>query len=394
MIYLDNAATTFPKPECVYDAVDTFNRTAAVNAGRGAYRASRDATKMIRDVKSALIKMVKGRNKANVVFTPSATIAANQIINGFKWTADMTAYVSPYEHNAVLRPMELLRKRIGFTVKELPLKEDLSIDLEKTEEMFEEAPPAFVCATAVSNVTGYILPASEIFTLAKKYKAFTLMDAAQAFGLQKIYFAPSKADAIIFAGHKSLYTVFGIAGYFLRYGVELEEFLAGGNGVKSLDLGMPGYAPERYEVGSMDTPAIASLQASLEWLDQDALLAKEGALMKHMIEEMEKIPTIRLYKAPSPDRQSAVVSFIVEGIESAIVGAVLDKNYDIAVRTGYHCAGLVHQYLDDFETRGTVRVSISAFTTEEEVETFLGALREMDPEKLKYISPGDVVMNC
>lgn len=394
MIYLDNAATTFPKPECVYEAVDRYHRTAAVNAGRGAYRAGQMSTKMIRDVKNTLISMVKGKNKTNVVFTPSATIAANQIIGGFAWNADMTVYVSPYEHNAVLRPLEMFRKKAGFRVKELPLAEDLSIDLEKTEAMFEEDPPAFVCATAVSNVTGYILPAAEIFGLAKKYKAFTLMDAAQAFGFLKIRFVPAKADAIIFAGHKSLYSTFGIAGYFLRYGVELEEYLAGGNGVKSLDLGMPGYAPERYEVGSMDTPAIASLQASLAWLDQDELLKQETALMKRLIEGLESIPKIRLYKAPDSACQSNVVSFSIEEVESAIVGAVLDKKYDIAVRTGYHCAGLVHNHLDDFESRGTVRVSIGAFTTEEDVDALLKALRETDPEKLKYISPGDVVVNC
>lgn len=394
MIYLDNAATTFPKPECVYEAVDHFHRTAAVNAGRGAYHASREATKMIRDVRSTLIGMVKGKNKTNVVFTPSATIAANQIIGGFAWTKDMTAYVSPYEHNAVLRPLEMLRRKVGFQVRQLPLADDLSIDLEKTREMFEVDPPAFVCACAVSNVTGYILPAAEIFGLAKEYKAFTLMDAAQAFGFLKIDMKSSGADAIIFAGHKSLYSTFGIAGYFLRYGVELEEYLAGGNGVKSLELGMPGYAPERYEVGSMDTPAIASLQASLSWLDQDELLRKEGDQMERLITGLESIPKIRVYKAPETVRQSNVVSFCIEGVESAIVGTVLDKKYDIAVRTGYHCAGLVHEHLADFENRGTVRVSIGAFTTDEDIDALLKALREMDPEKLKYISPGEVVINC
>lgn len=394
MIYLDNAATTFPKPECVYDTVDQFHRTAAVNAGRGAYRASRDATKIIREVKASLINMVKGRNKANVILTPSATIAANQIIGGFPWTEDSNVYVSPYEHNAILRPLEMFRKRIGFRVLNLPLADDLSIDLEKTEAMFREAPPSFVCATAVSNVTGYILPVPEIFALARKYKAFTLMDAAQALGFQKILFTTSNADAIVFAGHKSLYSTFGIAGYFLRYGVELEEYLAGGNGVKSLEQGMPGYAPERYEVGSMDTPAIASLKASLSWLDQEELLKKESVLMRQLIDGLEKIPTIRLYRAPDPDRQSNVVSFSMEGVESAVVGAILDNKYDIAVRTGYHCAARIHEHLKDYESRGTVRVSIGAFTTKEDIDVFLNALRETDPEKLKYISPGELFINC
>lgn len=394
MIYLDNAATTFPKPECVYEALDRYHRTAAVNAGRGAYRASRDATKMIRDVKRTLVEMVKGRNKANVVFTPSATIAANQIIGGFQWSSDMTAYVSPYEHNAILRPLEMLRKRVGFRIEQLPLAEDLSIDLARTEAMFEQDPPAFVCATAVSNVTGYILPAAEIFTLAKKHRAFTLLDAAQSFGLQEIRIEDTKADAIVFAGHKSLYATFGIAGYFLRYGAELDEYLAGGNGVKSLELGMPGYAPERYEVGSMDTPAVAALQAALSWLDPKELRESEYQLMTRLIDGLKKIPSIHLYRAPDPRRQSNVLSFSLEGVESAIVGAVLDRDYDIAVRTGYHCAGLIHEHLKDAESRGTIRVSIGAFNTEEDIDALLSALRAMDPEKLKFISPGELFINC
>ena len=169
MIYLDNAATTFPKPECVYAAMDAFARTSAVNAGRGAYRAAREAGEMIKETRERLISLVDAREQAQVVIAPSVTVAINQIIQGLRWTEKSVAYVSPYEHNAVLRPLELLRKKIGFTVKKLPLSADLSIDLAETERMFAALPPTFVAVTAVSNVTGYILPAEKIFRMAKKF---------------------------------------------------------------------------------------------------------------------------------------------------------------------------------------------------------------------------------
>ena len=155
MIYLDNAATTFPKPECVYERMDAYGRSSVVNAGRGAYRAAREANAM-------------------------------------------------------------LRRRIGIRILELPLAEDLSLDLEATARMFAENPPDFVSVSAVSNVTGYVLPAGEIFRMAKEYGAFTLLDAAQGMGLIKIRFAQTHADAIAFAGHKTLYASFGIAGFLIR----------------------------------------------------------------------------------------------------------------------------------------------------------------------------------
>ena len=294
MIYLDNGATTFPKPECVWDAVDHFNRTTAVNAGRGAYQAARDATAMIREVREQLVSLCDAREQAQVILTPSVTIALNQIIQGQKWTEHSVAYVSPYEHNAVLRPLKLLEKHVGIRVLELPLSDDLSIDLTATKELFRQTPPDFVSVSAISNVTGYILPAREIFLMAREYGAFTLLDAAQAMGLLKLRFSYLKADAITFAGHKTLYAPFGIGGFLLKTGVDLEELLAGGNGMKSLSEDMPRYMPEKMECGSMDTPAIAGLQASLQWLKTAKPKKIEDDLMEYLIPQLREIPGLHL----------------------------------------------------------------------------------------------------
>lgn len=218
------------------------------------------------------------REQAQVVLTPSVTIALNQIIYGQAWTEKSIAYVSPYEHNSVLRPLDVLSKKIGFQVLELPLAEDLSIDLAKTAAMFEENPPSFVAVTAVSNVTGYILPHREIFRLARRYGAFNLLDGSQAVGLIRLPFAQTMADAICFAGHKTLYGPFGIAGFLIKNSAKLQVTLAGGTGTKSEDLAMPTSLPGSMEAGSKDTVAIAGLEAALKWLPSVKPLEHERAM--------------------------------------------------------------------------------------------------------------------
>jgi len=385
MIYLDNGATTFPKPECVYTAMDTFSRTSAVNAGRGAYKKAREAGVMINEVREMLISLVDAREQASVVLSPSVTISLNQIINGLHWEENSVAYVSPYEHNAVLRPLELLRKKIGFQVIELPLKDDLAIDLEKTAEMFTQKPPTFVALSAVSNTTGYILPCREIFTMAKKYKAFTLMDGSQAVGLLKLHFAQLRADVLCFAGHKTLYGPFGAAGFFIKNGVDLEVTISGGTGSQSLSLEMPNKMPGKMECASKDTVALAGLHAALKWLSSVKPLKHEQELTQYLLEELRKIPGIHIYCAPNASVQAGVVSINLDGFTCGETAAILDDRYDVAVRAGHHCAALIHKHLHNDEFKGTVRISLSYFTTKEDIDTIVTGLKSIDREMLKNI---------
>lgn len=395
MIYLDNGATTFPKPECVWDAVDQFNRTGAVNAGRGAYLAAREATRMIRDVKAELISLCDARDQAEVVLTPSVTIALNEIIWGQEWKEGMNAYISPYEHNAVSRPLDLVRRRKGINVRLLPLAEDLSLDLEKTEAMFREAPPDFVCCTAVSNVTGYVPPAEAVFRMAKEYGAFTVLDAAQAMGLLRIRFGSMRADCVAFAGHKTLYAPFGIAGFLVRSGAEIRETITGGNGIQSTCLEMPRYLPEKLECASMDTPAIAGLQASLKWLKTQRPWEKESELTQYLIAGLQDIPGVTVYQAPGgPERQAGVVSFNCEGFRANEVAAILDQEAEICVRAGHHCAAYIHDFLKDGRYDGTIRASLSVFTTKQDIDALLMTLRGIDREKLKGMDQQVLRGNC
>ena len=394
MIYLDNGATTFPKPECVYEAMDHFARTAAVNAGRGAYKAAREATAMVKDVKTALLSLIDARGQAEVALTPSVTVALNQVIQGQPWKEGMTAYVSPYEHNAVLRPLHLMKKKYGIKVLELPLADDLSIDLAATESLFKETPPDFVAVSAVSNVTGYVLPAREIFLCAKAYGAFTLLDASQALGLVRMRFSQLKADCITFAGHKTVYGPFGIAGLYIKNGVDLEPVLAGGNGIKSEDPEMPRHMPEKLECASMDSVAICGLAASLEWLKTVDPWQIESELVDYLLERLAEVDGITIYKAPPGAMQAGVISINKEGFRANEVAAILDHQCDIAVRAGHHCAGLIHRHLDNKKYDGTIRISPGVFNTKEDIDALIEGLKTIDPEVLKSIDNSILRGNC
>lgn len=396
MIYLDNGATTFPKPECVYETVDRFGRTAAVNAGRGAYRAGREASAMIRQVRQSLLSLCDARGQAEVVFTHSVTVALNQLILGLDWKEGDTAYVSPYEHNAVLRPLQMLKKTKGVRMEELALNPDLRLELDAIAKQFETRPPKLVSLTAISNVTGYVLPAEEVFRLARPYGSFNLLDASQAMGLLRLRFGQLRADAVAFAGHKTLYAPFGIAGFLLREGREklLREVVTGGNGKNSLSLDMPSYLPEKLESSSLNTVAIAGLQASLEWLKDRDPWREEQLLALRLRKGLEAIPGVTVYGAPEGTEQAGVISFNVEGFRANEVAAILDHRHDIAVRAGHHCAALIHRRLNDSVYDGTVRASIGLFTTEEEIDALLHAVSAIDREALKGISADILRGNC
>ena len=390
MIYLDNGATTFPKPGCVYDAMDDFARNHAVNAGRGAYKEARAAGTMIKEVRDMLLSLIDAKGMAQVALTPSVTIALNEAILGYSWSENDVVYVSPYEHNSVLRPIEMMRRKFGFKVNKMPLADNLAIDLAELEKMFAAEPPTYVAITAVSNVTGYILPAKDIFKLAKKYKAFTLLDGSQAVGTLRLKFPELRADVITFAGHKTLYGPFGIAGFYIRNGVELDAVLSGGTGSISTEDIMPEGIPDRFECGSKDTVAIAGLHAALKWLQDEHIKEAEDEVMDYLLEQLKTVPGIVIYGAPDRASQAAVVSINVEGYKCNEAAALLDAKHDIAIRAGHHCAAYIHDLLKDEKFGGTARVSLSYFSTKKDVDVLIEGLKSLDKDALADI-PDDIL---
>lgn len=377
MIYLDNAATTFPKPERVYTALETANRELSFNAGRGSYKAARAASAIIDDTKNRLLSLFHATGYADIVFTPSVTHALNQVLNGLDLTGNSVIYVSPYEHNAVARTVYQLTVNSGASVKMLPLTKDLQIDLEKAKYQFSINSPSVVILNALSNVTGYILPVAEIFLMAKEYGAITVLDAAQAAGLIDLDMPALNADVLCFAGHKTLMGPFGIGGFLIKHGITLKKVLTGGTGSASLTLDMPEEAPGRYEASSTNVVAIAGLNASLKGLDINEHRKTLRELTEYLLEALNGIPSVNLMGTFDTDKTLGIVSFVVEGYQSDEVGIILDDEYDIAVRTGYHCAPYIHDYLGDKPYHGTIRIGIGQFNTKEDIDALISAIKSL-----------------
>ncbi len=378
MIYLDNAATTFPKPESVYVAMDKANRELGINAGRGSYKLAREASELIADTKRRLRDLVHADIDSAVVFSPSITVALNQVIHGIGFNKNSIVYVSPYEHNAVARTIHNVSKKIGFKVKLLPIDSGYEIDLDKTKYEFSKEKPSVVICTHVSNVTGYILPIEEIFREAKKYEAICVLDSAQSLGLVPIDVRNINVDILAFAGHKTLYGPFGIGGFINVSGIELEEYITGGTGSDSLNLDMPNGMEAKYEASSCNIIAVAGLNAALTDICAEKCMVHERELTDYLINELQGNPKIKLFLPGNREQHVGIVSFIYENMNSDDVGMILDEDYDIAVRTGYHCAPYIHDYLKDKSTLGTVRVGIGQFSTKEDIDALVRALKEID----------------
>lgn len=383
-VYFDHAATSFPKSEKVYRAMDEAGRRLGMNAGRGSYSLAREAALLIQNTRDRLRRAAETDQAAEVVLTASATLALNAVIGGLDLTGEKTVYVSPYEHNAVMRTLYGYQQKQGFLIQELPLSEhNLELDLEKTAYLFAKEPPDFLFLNMVSNVTGYVLPAAELIRIARSYDCTVVLDGAQALGCMPVSMKELDADFLIFAGHKALGGPFGIGGYFSNGKHGLRPVFYGGTGSNSLSLKMP-EGVEGFEPGSPNIVAIAGLYAALEELQEPSerrnIWEEERQKTDDLLTKLSRIPGIRLYQAPQRERQAGILSVNLAGYRAGEVGTLLDEDYEIAVRTGYHCAPLIHKHLRDEAYGGTVRISLGRFTARDQIDKIADALMELSQE--------------
>lgn len=374
MAYFDNAATTFPKPECVYKGVDEFNRNLAMNVNRGQYTQSVKAGQIVNETRQMLLQLLNAEGTHSVVFTASATISMNMVLQGQDYTKIKNIYITPFEHNAVLRPLNYLKEKYNFNVIELVVdKNKMEYDLEAIKYQFQDNKPDMVIITHVSNVCGIIAPIKEIFDLSKQKNAITVVDMAQSCGLVDTNLKEVQADFIVFAGHKTLYSTFGVGGFLIKNGCYLEPTIYGGTGVQSALPKQPTTLPEKFEVGSLNTSAIASLYYSLKWIygeKIDHIHKKEKENYEKLYKILTKYGNIKLYGVSK--NSTGIISCCFEGLSPDNVGDILAKQ-NIAVRVGLHCAPNAHKFLGTFPA-GTVRFSVSYFTTDEDFQELEKAL--------------------
>lgn len=380
MIYLDNAATTFPKPDCVYERVNTTQRTIAVNVGRGGYRAAAEAMKIVDEVRVLLAQMVGAQSPDRIIITPSATIAANEIINGLEWNEFCNVYVTPFEHNSVARPLFSKCDSLGIKIRQIPFdRTSHALDVDEMHRQFALNPPDFVFLNHVSNVTGTVIPVENIAVAAREYGAVIIVDGSQSVGLIPINLKKSKIDYLIFAGHKNLYASWGIGGFVCNSNYPLRPSLSGGTGSDSLNLRIADSMPYGFELGSPNIIAIASMHTSLQWLKStsiEAIASHKDQLMIRLIEGLRECGAMVYLPEDGVDHTS-VLSFNIPGYEPNEVGVILSEDFDIAVRTGYHCAPFIHDFLGTKDTHGTVRVSLGYFNTKGDVDTLIDAVKEL-----------------
>lgn len=376
MIYLDNAATTYPKPKEVLETLDKANRNA-FNTGRGSYKVAREASKIKEETRNKIISLNNFQN-SNVIYSNSATNALNDIIFGLNVQEGDYIYISPFEHNSIVRPLYALKKELDINIEILPFnKENWEPDLTKINDMFTIHNPRAIFISQVSNVTGYKIPYDEIFELGKKYKSFNILDSSQSYGIVPIK-KSENIDFIVFAGHKSLYSSFGIAGYIKLSDLKLKPHIFGGTGSDTMNHDMPDNVPDSYEAGSPNIVAICGLSSAIDWIKTKDIYKEETELTKYLINELLKIKKVQLFIPENYEEKIfGVVSIGIQGYSSDDVGCILDDEFDICVRTGYHCAPFVHDFIDSKVYNGTVRISLSYFTTKDEIDSLIKALKSL-----------------
>lgn len=374
MAYFDNAATTYPKPECVYTFMDSFYRNSGGNAGRGKYAMAATAGELINDTRTRLQKLLHCPTK-HVIFTPSATLSLNMIIQGLVADGIKNIYISPFEHNAVTRTLHCLAEQKDLTVIELSVTKDFEYDLEKIKYQFDAVNPELVIISHASNVTGLIAPVENIFTSAKRYNSFTVVDMAQTAGLVDCNIGQEIFDFAVFAGHKTLYGPTGLSGFVMKPGISLSPVLYGGTGYDSANQNMPDSIPEKYEMGTLNISGVAGLNASLKWIEEKSisnLYEREIVNRNRLLEILSEYDFIHIVGNYSERKYVGIVSCLIEGISSDSAGSIFDR-CGISVRTGLQCAPLAHRFLDTYPA-GTIRFSTSYFTSDTDFEELREAL--------------------
>jgi len=373
MIYLNNAATSWPKAPGVADAVRQSLEHPASDVGRGG---GGDAGP-VNQCRELMRRRLGVADASRIVFTLNATAALNLAIQGAALARGDLLVTTAAEHNSVLRPAEKLRQERGIQVQIVGLASDGSLD----EDAFQRAlarGPRLVVVSHASNVTGRVFPVGRLFGAAKEAGALTVLDAAQSLGLLPVLPQALHADIVVFTGHKGLLGPAGVGGLYVAPGIDLHQMLVGGTGVRSDVREHPPQMPLRLEAGTHNLPGLAGFAAALEWLERDgqnlaATAACRGAFLRR---ELSGIPGVQIFDADGGCERVGVVSFRIGGWDVGEAGAILDQSFQIACRAGLHCAPLIHPWIGSAPS-GTLRFSVSGFTTEDEISAAAEVVRRL-----------------
>ena len=387
LIYLDSGATTFPKPEEVYVAMDKFFRCCGVNPGRSGYDLCMVAGSKIEETRKLLTSFFNGTDPNRLIFGYNATDALNLAIFGLLREGDH-AVTSKVEHNSVLRPLYHLCKFGGVEVDHVPFDSRGFVDPDEFARSFKKN-TKLVAINHASNVIGTVQPIGEIGKLCRERGITLLVDTAQSAGKIPVDMQKMNIDVLAFTGHKSLMGPMGIGGLYVREGVEIRHTRAGGTGVRSAVRTHLDEYPYRLEYGTPNLPGIAGLNAGVKWVLQEGMSKihdREMQLVRMLRDGLREIDGVILYCQDDLDNHIGILSFNVEGLEAMNTGTMLDVDYSITCRTGLHCAPLVHEQLGTDKIHGSVRFGIGPFNTTEDIQAAIKAVGEIAHIRIKQKS--------
>jgi cysteine desulfurase family protein len=375
-VYLDNAATSWPKPETVYLAVDHFMREVGATPGRGGYQQEEEAQRIADETRAALAQLFHVPDPQSVIFTLNTTQAINMALKGLLHPGDHVV-TSSIEHNAMWRPLKALEKR-GVEITPITCSPDGVLDPSDVEAALRQN-TRMVAILHASNVLGTILPIAEIGEIVHHHGAHYLVDAAQTAGNYPIDMQGMGIDLLAFAGHKGVFGPPGTGGLVVMPGIQLETWVEGGSGILSRPETMPDELPLRLEAGTQNSAGIAGLLAGVQFvLEQgvEKIHAYEMELAGRLVEQLQAIPGLSILGPGNLEQRTAVVSVTIDGYIPDQLSAVLDKVFGVATRAGLHCAPQAHRVAGTLEN-GALRFSPGYFNTVEEINYAVNALQDI-----------------
>ena len=369
MIYFDNAATSRPKPEVVYKAFDYYIREIGTSPGRGSYSLAIQASRMLYQSRKTVANFFGTSDPSCVVFTKNSTEAINLFFLGFLQPGDHVL-ISPYEHNAVLRPLQTLKNEGIIDYSVIP-DEVLYSQGNEIEHYFQKN-TKLVALTLASNLTGQIVFQHKLSHFAHQKGLTVFVDASQGAGKKLISMVDDEIDVLAFTGHKDLLGLPGVGGLVSQKALRITPLIQGGTGIHGESYVNPDAYPDSYESGTLNMPAIWALKAALEYIEENAAINQkyESLLLSTFLEKLKELDNIILYHPDSV--RVPTFCFNVKGIPSSDVVRILDE-HGICVRGGIHCAIKAHETLGTVET-GAVRVSLNSFNTIQEIDSFISVI--------------------
>lgn len=375
--YLDNAATSFPKPEAVYQAMDRFARSSLANPGRAGHKMALAAEHALDDGRHRLNRFFNGKGPDRFVFTLNCTDALNMAFKGVLQAGDHVI-TTDLEHNSISRPLRAMELANHITLTQV--KADAGGTVEPDAIRRAITPKTRMIAVGhASNVIGTVQPIAEIGSVARERDVLFLVDCAQTAGVLPIDVQAMHIDLLAFPGHKGLMGPTGTGALYVSPRVKIKEWREGGTGGDSSSETQPKEFPYYLEGGTPNVLGVAGLSAGVQWVEsegQEKIRAHEVGLTERLWRQLEEVPGVTVYGHRDPNRRVGTLSFRSETLPAADLGGILDQAFDIAIRPGLHCAPYIHRSLGTFP-EGTVRVSPGPFNTEADIDKLVGALREI-----------------